>query len=421
MIKVHPFFSEKSNKDHHVSVLRRLFSLRAFILCSFVLYATFFNPQPDVFVAVSVLIAASILFSFFSWNFNRNSQNYILRTHIFQLLWDSGVILVFVWFAGRSLNPFIYYQLLVIAISASILPEKFAWFFSGLGIAAYSVLIYLDVGHHMSHMDASFKSHLISMWVNFTGSAVLIAFFVSRLSSALRQREEALHLAREKNLENEQLIGIGTLAASTVHSFGTPLSAITMAASEIDALHSDEDTHHCTKVIKSQIERCKETMGKLSSLSDKAPLDDQRTSIEELSREMMEYLTLVNVSPMPSVKMAPELVMDQSLPGGILLLHAVINLVDNAIDAADEVVMISMLESPVLQGLRIIIEDDGEGIPFDESGAVDSKSSKKETGLGIGLMLVNSTIERLGGTVSFKNPSELQSATQITIDIPYAA
>ncbi len=399
------------------TVLRRLLVLRLLVLSSFVFYLVVFSFPLTTTFYVGMLVLASAVFSFGSWWLINRLKQPANSFVIIQLLWDSLVILLFVWMAGRSTNPFIYYQLLIIAVSASVLPEKFAWFFSFLGICAYTVFMYVDLGHHIAHMDSSFKLHLMGMWVNFSGSALLVAFFISRLSSALRQQEDALRLAREENLKNEQLIGIGTLAASTVHSFGTPLSTILMATSELDLLHGDEDSKACTAVIKAQIERCKTTMKKLTLLTTRTALDEQKISIADLSYEIKEYLQLVNAQPSPSIDVQAD-IRHHNLPGGILLLHAIINLVDNAVDAAKSYVSISIEAINSDRIIRILIEDDGDGIPPELLSAKKNELKSSEKGLGIGLLLVNSTIERLGGAVTYRNSFNLRHITQVIIELP---
>jgi len=398
--------------------LGRLLALRAFILCSFVLYVFGFSPTPATIITVGLIVLSSSLFSLFSWYFRGKTKQAEIGTLMFQLLWDCMIILVFVSLVGRSTNPFIYYQLLIIAVSASILPEKYTWFFSALGISAYTALIYADLGHHVAHMDASFQSHIIGMWINFSGSALLISFFISRLSSMVRRQEEELRLAREENLKNEQLIGIGTLAASTVHSFGTPLSTITMTISELESLHKDGETRACTSVMQAQIERCKTTMKKLASLTTRESLIQQEISIADLGNEIKEYLYLVNTRPMPEIDIQPQL-KNYALPGGILLIHAVINLIDNAVEAAKSHVAISFDRNFSDSQIRIIIEDDGDGILLEGPNTEEDKGSRGEHGLGIGLLLVNSTIERLGGTVSYRNSSDANPMTQVTVTLPW--
>ena len=399
------------------SILRRLIVLRVFISCSFIVYVLGFGLPSKIVFWVGLIILISAIFTLVSWRYKVMETQAKVGFLITQLLWDSAAILLFVWLAGGSTNPFIYYQLLVIAISASILPEKFSWFFSALGICAYTAFMYLDLGHHMAHMDASFRSHLIGMWVNFSGSALLISFFISRLSGVLRSQEKALQLAREEHLKNEQLIGIGTLAASTVHSFGTPLSTITMTASELEALHDDSDTLACTSLIKAQIDRCKTTMKKLTSLTTRESLNEQSISIAELTEEIKEYLYLVNARPMPSMHVDTA-INSFNLPGGILLLHALINLIDNAVQAATSQVSISIKATPHHEDVIIVIEDDGKGLSRDAVTTGEEGLDSSNGGLGIGLLLVNSTIERLGGTVSYLSATEPALLTRISVQLP---
>lgn len=403
-------------RGNNPSTLFWLIVLRALILLTFVFYVLSLDFDDRVFRYLGLIIFASIAFTVVTWLRNSSPEQNTSGLYVSQLLWDSVVINVFVWLAGGSTNPFIYYQLLVIAVSASILPERIAWVFSLLGIGSYSVLLYFDIGHHMQHLDASFKSHLLGMWINFTGSALLIAFFISRLSAALVKREKDLRVAREENLKNEQLLGLGILAATTVHSFGTPLSTIRMAVSELDALHPDAESRACTSVIQAQIERCKDTMNKLTVLTTKEDLSTQTLLAADLFDEVKEYALLVNMFPMPEI-CVPETMRHCRLPGGVLLLHAIINLVDNAVKAAGSYVNVTLEETSDKRVVRILIEDDGDGIQSDTVYTTEEVGMRKDAGLGIGLILVNSTIERLGGRVHFANSTDVDSGTKITVEL----
>lgn len=407
------------NNDRFV-ILKRLLILRAAVLGSFIIYAFAFTNHVSGVATLASLILASSVYSWFMWLRYINGRVLSDSTLTIQLIWDTIVILLFVLANGRSTNPFIYYLLVVVAISASILPEKIAWVFSASGIIAYSLLMHLDFNQHMAHMDSDFRSHLLGMWVNFVGSAVLISFFISRLANVLKARERALGLAREEILKNEQLIGIGTLAASTVHSFGTPLSTITMATGEISAIHKDRETSECTDMIKTQIERCKNTMSKLTMLASDKGSPNQDMALDVFVYELKEHFSLMNVKPMPTFKLK-YFVEFPNVPGGILLLHAIINLIDNAIHAAKSCVSVNV--EIINRSVQFSIEDDGTGIESEDlkqfGEAVFSSSNK---GLGIGFLLANSTIESLKGHVSFENPDpmETNSLTRVVAEIPLA-
>src|SRR5690606_7205200 len=104
------------------------------------------------------------------------------------------------------------------------------------------------------------------------------------------------------------------------------------------------------------------------------------------------------------------------LEKNILLRQAIMNLIDNAIYAAKQQVLINFTLAD--KNIVLTIQDDGEGIPKE---IIENWGkpflSKKEGGLGIGIFLANSTIERLGGEVHLKH-SNLTTGSCIEILIP---
>ncbi len=402
-------------------LLERLLVLRALVLiASLLIFAAGFLPQatPTTIATLSFLFAISAVYSVFIWIRYRHGRLITNSVIAAQLLWDSLLILILVWVSGRSTNPFIYYLLVIIAISAGIFSQRIVWLFCLGGIAAYSLLMYLDFGQHMAHVTTNFRAHLLGMWINFVGSALLISFFISHLTMALRDRDRSLSLAREEILKNEQLIGIGTLAASTLHSIGTPLSTIAMTVAEIDEIHNDNETKSYTNLIKLQIDRCKQTMKKLSTLVGQDAHASDALDLQTLVDDIKEHFLLTNAEPMPhfTVDFPAE---NMALSGGLLLKHAIINLVDNAVQAAKDFVSVRFTQKQ--QQLRIIIEDDGGGMaPELLHGLGENIFTSKTSGLGIGFLLANSTIERLRGQVQFSNPDEnnRQPYTRVIAEIP---
>lgn len=333
-----------------------------------------------------------------------------------QLLLDIALLTFFVWFSGRSTNPFIYYLLVIVAISASIFSSRISWAFSIGCVAIYTVLMYIDFNEHLHHMTQDFQLHLVGMWLNFVGSALLISFFVSRLATALRDRQIQLAAAREETLKNEQLIGIGTLAASTVHSLGSPLSTLAVSVEELKGDLPEDERNQYLDLMLAQIERCKSTMGKLSLLANNEQSGEQSEAFGELMRDIKEYFQLTNASPMPNMLYNKELE-QLHLPYNFLLRHALINLIDNAVQAAKSRVVV---DSVVTNGQLIVtIEDDGEGVPAEIlDGWGKPVKSTKEQGLGIGVFLANSTIEKLGGQVKLYSADKERSTTKLIVELP---
>ncbi len=403
------------HSGNRLLLLQRLMLLRAILLgCGLLVVLTFPYlieiqiKQTPLLMVLIVGLVWSILF----WLMHHRREivsDWVLVSH---LVVDVILLMALVWFSGRATNPFIYYLLVVISISASIFSARILWAFSLGSIALYSFLVYTDFSQHLLHMPKDFQNHLLGMWINFVGSALLISFFISRMTTALRDREIQLAAAREQTLKNEQIIGIGTLAASTVHSLGTPLSTIAISLGELDELGlRNKEALQYFDIIRNQVDRCKQIMSKLSLLANNDAEIDATLPLSELVKDISEYFTLVNAQPNPNMIVEPNF-LNELIPGNLLLKHALINLIDNAIHAAKSQVTVRFKVDD--DCFITYIEDDGEGIPASILENIGKPvASGREEGLGIGIFLANSTVEKLGGSVRFISASQ-STTTQMT-------
>ncbi|SMF47451.1 two-component system, sensor histidine kinase RegB [Alteromonadaceae bacterium Bs31] len=331
------------------------------------------------------------------------------------LLMDGIILLVLVFYSGRASNPFIYYLLVLVAISAAIFNGRLAWSFAALSVFAYTALLYVDIGAHLHHMFTDFQLHLVGMWVNFVGSTMLISYFVSTLATALRDREVRLAKAREATLKNEQLIGIGALAASTMHALGTPLSTMAVTLSELK--HDQVLDSENADLLLSQIERCKQTMGKLALIAESKKPDAQIAFVGDLIEELEEHYHLLCPRIMPCYDIEGS-ARDKAVNESVLLLYALINLVDNSIRAAKAEVLVKVAVQEDV--LIITIVDDGPGVPAEMLEDFGKPNfSRQNGGLGIGVFLANTTLEKLDGSIVLFNPQESRSGkTTVVVELP---
>ena len=77
----------------------------------------------------------------------------------------------------------------------------------------------------MQH-DGQFSQHVLGMWFGFMVSAMLVTWFITNLSRVLKQREKDIADARQRELRDQQMVTLGTLAAGTAHELGTPLASL---------------------------------------------------------------------------------------------------------------------------------------------------------------------------------------------------
>lgn len=411
------FVFNQTITGNRVQILQRLLWLRSAMLVvatlALILWSSLMAEQINWLAAALTIIGTGVLGFLSYWRMKGDTavSDTDLITH---LMIDALALLVLVYLTGRTANPFIYYLLVLVAISATVFNYRISWLFSGACIGAYTALLYLDVQGHFQHMPQDFQLHLLGMWLNFVGSAVLICFFVGRLATALRDRQILLAKAREDTLKNEQLIGIGTLAASTVHALGTPLSTMAILLSDMHGeLENPEHKHNATLLL-AQIERCKQTMAKLSLLANKNPEEIHQQSVQALMDELRDYFVLMHSKIRPQFLIAHDcahLRIDHSL----LLHHALINLIDNAVRAARSSVQVRA--SQARGHLQLDIMDDGPGLPDSVLEHWGKPIFTSQTGgLGMGIFLANSTIEQLGGSVTvYNNASE---STHLRIQLP---
>jgi two-component system sensor histidine kinase RegB len=102
------------------------------------------------------------------------------------------------------------------------------------------------------------------MWLNFVISVGVVAFFLTRMAAALKERERELAAAREDALRNEQILSLGTLAAGAAHQLGTPLGTMAVVIRELELNHgSNAELQEDLLLLREQVDRCKQTISQI--------------------------------------------------------------------------------------------------------------------------------------------------------------
>lgn len=352
------------------------------------------------------LFTALIFLAIAIWSvavFSNTTLQGLRHAELREILIDIGWVFIVVFIAGRTTNPFIYYYLVLTAISATLLSSRKAWFICGLSVLLYSTMMVLDVKAHFAHFSADYKIHLVGMWVNYVGSSIVICLFVTKLINALRVQQRKLTQIRENNLQSEQLIALATVSASTVHNLATPLSTLTLLTDELASSKDlDKELQKDLYLMKQQIIRCRDNMRDLSSLAEQS----DRTaivSVSELLADLKEHCALH--FPNRNLDLvflgSEEQILTSKIECSALFEYALINLINNAMESSQSFESaVSMKVSCVNSQLIIAIQNDcDDSLEMLAERWGKPSSSDKEAGLGIGTLLANSTIERQGGTV----------------------
>ena len=336
-----------------------------------------------------------------------------------QLAVDVAALTGLFYFSGGWTNPLVSLYLVPIAAGAVMLPRTLAWLVALAALTGYASIaatyVPLPHAHGADAPAATFATHVLGMGLTFVIAAGLIAYLGTAMAASLRTRAAALAHAREEILRNEQIIGVATLAAGTAHELSTPLNTIAVIASEMRDTAPDRRD---VDVLLSQIEICKNILRRLRD--EAAPSSEDWQSIGAFVGGVAEQFRLLRPTarvelrrsgcePEPLIRAEPT------------LQQAILNLLNNAADASPACVDVAAAWTA--DRLVLDILDRGTGFAnvqgFEEPFAADGTNESTE-GMGMGLILANATIERLGGAVHIADRNGGGAWVQVTLPLTAA-
>jgi two-component system, sensor histidine kinase RegB len=325
---------------------------------------------------------------------------------------------------GGPYNPFGVLYLVHITLAAVVLGARWTWFLAALSVGCYGLLFFFHRPvEHLDHGGPEMSLHLQGMWVAFTVAALLTAYFVVKLSSALERRDAAIADMRERAARSERLAAVTTLAAGAAHELGTPLATIAVAAKELErrvrtlpsaqAALLVEDA----ALIRSELDRCRAILNRLGADSGQPPgeapvelsLGALASAVADLfpapQRERLEV-----VSPPGASARLPR----------AAFLQVAQSLVRNALDASTGAVTLRLEVEE--SALRMLVRDQGAGMPPEVLARVGEpffSTKGPGAGLGLGVFIARSLADQMGGRLAFE--SAPGSGTTARVEIPACA
>ncbi len=387
--------------------------------------------------AVAALAALNLL----TWLRLRNSRPVSNAELFSQLCADVLALSVLLYYGGGSTNPFISLFLLPLVITAATLPHSYTWAMTGITTGCYTLLMKFYVPLPMKHgamneaqmdnmpgmdmqglgiphampPDDAFNMHVFGMWLGFVISAVVVAYFVVKMAHAVRERDENLAKAREETLRNERIVALGIQAASAAHEMGTPLSTLAVVVGE---LKRDQavlpEWRDNLAILEGQVQACKRILGKL--LANAQDTGNKATQpLEQFLAGTLDEWQLLRPAvhcryQATGTQPAPQINTDPSLRAALL------NLLNNAADASPEEINIEAHWDA--GNFTLKIHDHGKGLtPEAAARAGSAFFTTKEGGRGLGLLLANATVERMGGKVRLFNRESGGATTEVILPL----
>lgn len=401
-------------------VLSRLTALRitiALLLLAFVGYLELNHFAPEL--AIWLVLAGYLPLIIIGFT---QSKKGLSSSHLaIHLMTEVQLITLFLYFTGGASNPLISYFLVLIVISAYNLKKSWVWLISIACIINYSLLsqYYLPLessmpAHHLagSSHDQGYLIywHLAGMWLTFVISAIALSLLIPTLMETSIKRRTQLTELREKQLKNEQLIGIATLAAGTAHEMGTPLMTMEMLLN--DSLEHQLDLKpEDSKLLHQQVMICRQALQKLSLAGRDIHSINQYGNANQWLVALLHRWRLSQPNALWANKGFEEHAIIRKSP---LLDQAMLNLLDNAAQAGHDTIELS---SQVIDGFwQLTIHQP------DPNAAKQLKqdhlfASEKEYGMGLGLYLSNASIEQFNGQVHLSANND--GSTSCIIRLPF--
>ncbi len=319
------------------------------------------------------------------------------------------------FFTGGLQNPFSFLFLAPVLISATALPIRLTIALGVLAVACASALgfFHLPLPWDGEEPLVLPPIYLLGVWLSILLAIGVTSLYAFQVTEEARKLSDAL-AATELVLTREQhLTQLDGLAAAAAHELGTPLSTIFLISRELektvpDALQDNGALAGDLKTLREQAQRCRDILAKIAQLpSSGAPFDRMplSTLIEEAVAPHRNFGIAIKV------RIA---VAGASEPVGMrnpAILYGVGNILENAVDFARATVEVNAWWN--VDTVEIVISDDGPGIapdvlkrigePYLSRRRGADEAQGEHHGLGLGVFIARTLLERTGAKVSFAN------------------
>ncbi|MDP4593716.1 MAG: ActS/PrrB/RegB family redox-sensitive histidine kinase [Beijerinckiaceae bacterium] len=377
-------------------------------------------PILSAFLAVAVSAVANILLRLI-YPVNKRLDD---RSAAMLLGYDIIQLSFLIYLTGGLQNPFAVLFLAPVIISAVSLPAVYTLILMALMIVSGTFLanFHLPLPWFQERPLDLPILYVFGNWIALVLGAGFVAIYATRVAGEARHLADAL-TATELALAREQhLTQLDGLAAAAAHELGTPLATITLVVKEISGqLAPDSLLYEDINLLSQEVKRCRDILGKLTSL-DEGPgsaWDSLRLThlLDEVASPERDFGVDLTISK-TTAESEP---LCRRNPG---IIYGLGNLVENAVDfARSEVRIVAFWDADVV---RIEINDDGPGFAMDVIGRLgepyvttraDRKAKTEQApGLGLGLFVAKTLLERSGAKMAMRNAQAPESGARVIIE-----
>jgi two-component system, sensor histidine kinase RegB len=323
------------------------------------------------------------------------------------LAFDILQLSVLLYLTGGLENPFALLLLAPVTISATILGLISTVCLGMLAFACMTVLIFFFLPLPWPFGDFVMpEGHSLAILLALTVCMTFLLFYASRVARESRRMADALTATQLALAREQEVSSLGALAANAAHALGTPLGTIALVVKELQrSAPEDGDLAEDLHLLQDQSNRCREILAGLSKsgFMEEDPQFFRQTmnvlaaaAAEPYGEEGVDVICREippeNGAPAPFIRRSAEL--HQGLT----------NFIDNAVDFAESCVEIETTWND--QEIRLTIQDDGPGFSanvFALLGDPYVSTRRNRGGMGLGVFISKTLLERTGASIRFSN------------------
>jgi two-component system sensor histidine kinase RegB len=361
-------------------------------------------------------VGTSILANLFSIFLYPGNKRLSEREATLMLVFDTLQLGLLLYLTGGLNNPFALLILGPVTIAATVLHLR-----STLALGLMTIAIVTAIGAwHLPIRDAAGQVlalpgvFLFGFWIALVIGIVFLGIYARQVTTEIHTMREALVATQLALAREQKLTDLGGVVAAAAHELGTPLATIKLVSSELmEELADNSALREDAALIRSQADRCRDILRSMGR-AGKDDLHLRRAPVETVVREAAEP----HLARGKTVRflVAPE---DPGDPGQPVIkrqpevIHGLRNLIQNAVDFAGSGVEIAISWTPATLAVRIA--DDGPGFPPSVIGRIgdpfvrgrraaeDRSARPGYDGMGLGLFIAKTLLERTGARLSFAN------------------
>lgn len=228
-------------------------------------------------------------------------------------------------------------------------------------------------------------------------------------------------MLKNQLVHSERLSVIGELAAQTIHELRNPLAAIRASAQLALWLDPDEKDATLRQIMK-EIDKINDFVSNLLMLAKPTKTSYQPENLAKIVDSVLDLVKAKTVFKNTTVEQNYTEDGLQPIKASTKLLEqALINVINNALDAMDDdgKLTLAIIEHSERDCQELIVSDTGKGIPADEITRLFQPfyTTKGDSGTGLGLAITKRIItESHQGRIWIE--SEVGRGTQVHIELP---